>query len=140
MIEKGYIDTSLLAAYYYPEPLSDKAEKILQSVKCPVISLLTEVELLSVVSKKIRKKEISRKLADQIFLTYNDHLNEGYYHKVTITSSHFLQAKNLIASFTHTLHSLDSIHLAIAISEKIPLITLDKKLEKVAKKVKFESL
>ena len=54
-----YIDTSLLAAFYCPEPLSDIAEQLITSMDSPVISALTEVELYSAVARKKRMKEIN---------------------------------------------------------------------------------
>ena len=54
-----YIDTSVLVAYYCPEGLSEKAEELLMSYLRPAISSLTEVELFSAVSGKVRKKEIN---------------------------------------------------------------------------------
>ena len=40
-----YIDTSVVAAYYCPEPLSEKAEDFFTSHLQPAISSLTEGEL-----------------------------------------------------------------------------------------------
>jgi uncharacterized protein len=44
-----YIDTSVLVAYYCPEPLSEKAEKLLIRYLKPAISSLTEVGFFSAV-------------------------------------------------------------------------------------------
>jgi predicted nucleic acid-binding protein len=43
----AYIDTSVLVAYYCPEPLSRAAEKSIRSAASPAISPLVEVELCS---------------------------------------------------------------------------------------------
>ena len=42
--ESVYIDTSVLGAYYCPEPSSATAENALRQIAVPVISTLTEVE------------------------------------------------------------------------------------------------
>ena len=42
-----YVDTSILAAYYCPEPLSERAEQRLRELRPPTISWLTDVELHS---------------------------------------------------------------------------------------------
>ena len=47
--ESAYVDTSILGAYYCPEPLSVPAEKALRQFKTPVISVLSEVEFLSLI-------------------------------------------------------------------------------------------
>jgi len=39
--ESAYVDTSILGAYYCPEPLSAAAEKALRQLKTPVISVLS---------------------------------------------------------------------------------------------------
>jgi predicted nucleic acid-binding protein len=136
MIKKGYIDTCLLAAYYCPESLSNKTEDLLQKIEEPVISLLTEVEFFSVISKKIRKKELNKKIAESIITNYTKHLNDGYYQKISLSTTHFINARDILITFNHALHSLDALHLAIAITENIPLITADKNLVKVALKMK----
>jgi len=50
-----YIDTSVLAAYYCPEPLSDKAEEFILASGTPVITDLTRLELFSAISRKVRE-------------------------------------------------------------------------------------
>jgi predicted nucleic acid-binding protein len=55
-----YVDTSVLAAYYCPEPLSIMAERTLRRLSSPVISELTLVELTSAISRKIREQTLSR--------------------------------------------------------------------------------
>ena len=55
-----YFDTSVLAAYYCPEPNSPAAEKIILHSENPAISDLTELELVSALSRKIREKSITR--------------------------------------------------------------------------------
>ncbi len=50
----AYIDTSVLVAYYCPEPLSDQVEAILLNTERPAISQLTEVEFISALTRKIR--------------------------------------------------------------------------------------
>lgn len=136
MIKEGYIDTCILGAYYCSELLSNKAEELITSIEKPIISLLTEVEFLSVLSKKFRKKELTKKATREIISIYSEHVKEGYYKKIVLTSEHFFYARDLLNSLNYSLHSLDSLHLAIATLQKVPLITSDMNLAKVAKKVK----
>lgn len=134
MIDKAYIDTSILAAYYCPESISDNVEKLLLSVKKPIISLLTEVELYSVIAKKTRNKELTKRDAHQIQTIYMNHNKEGYYLKLSLNPEHYTNARDLLSS-SHSLFTLDAIHLAIAIAEKIPLLTADKTFGKTATKM-----
>ena len=49
-----YVDTSVLVAYYCPEPLSENVEAFLTTHAQPTISALTEIELFSAVSLPLR--------------------------------------------------------------------------------------
>jgi predicted nucleic acid-binding protein len=140
MIKDCYIDTCVLAAYYCPESMSDQAEKILLTIENPIISLLTEVELFSAISKKFRKNELTKKNAQKIVAIYKAHVKEGYYQKIAIKPEHYLYAQDLLESLNYSLHSLDALHLAIAASENILLLTSDQNLAKVAKKCQTKSL
>jgi hypothetical protein len=48
-------------AYHCPELLSAAAEGALRSIEAPVISILSEVELSSLISKKRRLKEFNQR-------------------------------------------------------------------------------
>lgn len=49
-----YVDTSVLVAYYCPEPLSVAVQQFLIEQPKPAISSLTEVELFSALARKVR--------------------------------------------------------------------------------------
>lgn len=130
-----YIDTSILVAYYCPEYLSKKAEQFILSLNEPIISVLTEIEFLSALSKKLRKKEINKTTANKIIKYYQIHVDEGYYKKVPIKLDHYLQAKTWLSNFKIPLSTLDALHLSIAVLDKIPFVTADKKLATAASKI-----
>ena len=127
-----YIDTSVLAAYYCPEPLSDKAEKVLRAGPDIFISDLTEVELASAVSRKVREKEIGASDANKIFNQFQYHVAQQLYHYLPIDSSHFQMAREWISGFTTPLRTLDGLHLALAASNNTALITADQQLAQSA--------
>ena len=56
-----YIDTSVIVAYYCPEPMTEKAEAFLIAHLRPTNSTLTEVEMFSALSRKVREGGLSRK-------------------------------------------------------------------------------
>ena len=66
-----YIDTSVLVAYYCPEPMSEIVERFLQRLEYPVISTLTEVEFASAIAGKVRGKELSREDGNRIINQFN---------------------------------------------------------------------
>lgn len=79
-----YVDTSVLAAYYCPEPLSILAEQTLRRLPSPMISELTLVELTSAISRKIREQTLSREEGTRILTQIETHVEEGYYHVMSL--------------------------------------------------------
>jgi predicted nucleic acid-binding protein len=132
--DTAYIDTSVLGAYYCPETLSAAAEAALRMIRAPVISLLSEVEFASLISRKRRLKEINARQAGQILDLFSTHVAEGSYRRVSVTTEQFLQARHLVAAAKASLHTLDALHLSIALSEDLPLMTADRDLAKAAKR------
>ncbi len=132
----AYIDTSVLGAYYCPEALSTVAEHALRQITAPVISLLSEVEFASLVSRKRRLKELGERQARDILDLFETHVAEGFYRRISLSTDHFLRARQMIASKIGSLHTLDALHLATAISESLPLMTADRDLAKAAKRHK----
>jgi uncharacterized protein len=134
--DSAYIDTSVLGAYYCPEHLSVSAERSLRAVRAPVISSLSELEFASLISRKQRLKEISDAQAQEILNLFSEHVAEGSYRRVSVTTDHFLKARQLVAMRKIVLHTLDALHLAIATSEALPLITADRDFAKAARRHK----
>ena len=52
-----YLDTSVLVAYYCPEPLSRAAERAARAEVAPSISDLCEVEFASALARKVRARD-----------------------------------------------------------------------------------
>jgi uncharacterized protein len=134
--DSAYIDTSILGAYYCPESLSAAAESALRAIRSPVISLLSEVEFSSLISSKRRLKEINDAQARAILDLLATHVAEGSYRRIPVTTEHFLKARQLLAAAKIPLHTLDALHLSVAITEKLPLLTADRDLAKAAKRHK----
>jgi predicted nucleic acid-binding protein len=134
--ESAYIDTSILGAYYCPEPLSAAAESALRAIRGPVVSLLSEVEFSSLISRKRRLKEINDRQAKEIIDLFSTHVAEGSYRRISVTTAHFLKARQLLSAARIPLHTLDALHLALAITEKLPLMTADRDLARAAKRHK----
>ncbi len=134
--ETAFIDTSVLGAYYCPESMSAAAEAGLRQIKIPVISLLSEVEFCSLLSRKRRLNELTERQMRAILDLFSTHVAEGFYRRVALTSEHFLTARKLVASAHSSLRTLDGLHLAVALAEKLPLMTADQDLAKAAKRHK----
>jgi predicted nucleic acid-binding protein len=138
--ETAYIDTSVLGAYYCSESLSAAAEAALRRIKTPVISLLSEVEFCSLLSRKRRLKELTERQMGAVLDLFGTHVAEGFYRRVALTTEHFLSARKLVASTQSSLRTLDGLHLATALAEDLPLMTADQDLAKAAKRHKSKVL
>ena len=127
-----YVDTSVLAAYYCPEPGSLKVEKALRKLPVPVISHLVETELYSAVSRKVRMKELSRQDANLIISQFNLHVEKRFYHMLPIGARHYRIAREWLGRVDTALRTLDALHLAVAYAENIPILSTDSNLCKAA--------
>jgi predicted nucleic acid-binding protein len=138
--ESAYVDTSILGAYYCPEPLSAAAEKALRQFKTPVISVLSEVEFCSLISKKYRLDELRERQARQVLELFSNHVAEGFYRRVSLNTEHFIKARLMVASLDSSLRTLDALHLAVALSEGLRLMTADREFARAGKRQKANTL
>ena len=128
-----YIDTSVIVAYYYPEPLSEKAEAFLMTHMRPAISSLTEVEMFSALSRKVREGGLSRKNAATIVAKFLGHVDGHFYSHLFAKPHHYRLARDWIGLFNSNLKTLDALHLAIAHMEGLTFVTADQGLAESAK-------
>jgi uncharacterized protein len=138
--ESAYVDTSILGAYYCPEPLSAAAEKALRQLKTPVISVLSEVEFCSLISKKYRLDELRQRQAKEILDLFSSHVAEGFYRRISLNTEHFIKARQLVSSMDSSLRTLDALHLAVALSERLALVTADREFAQAGKRHKANIL
>jgi predicted nucleic acid-binding protein len=131
-VETAYVDTSVLGAYYCPEPISDQAEQALIQVGVPVISSLSEVEFHSLVSRKRRLKELTTRRAQEVRDLFENHLAQGVFRRISLGSEHFIKARQLVAVTGAVLRTLDALHLAVAFAESLPIVTADQVLARAA--------
>jgi len=127
-----YVDTTVLVAYYCPEPLSEKVEAFITAHTRPALSNLSELELFSAISRKILEGGLDRADGSRIVAKFLAHLDDLFYTKLIIEPHHYRLARDWIGQFTTSLRSLDAIHLAVASSEGATLITADEGLAKSA--------
>jgi uncharacterized protein len=135
-----YIDTSVLVAYYSPEPLSEKAEAFLTGQDRVAISNLTELELFSALSRKVREDGLDKSDAGKVAARFLSHVDGDFFEYLTVESQHFRLARDWIGLFNSGLRSLDALHLAIAASAGVPLVTADQGLAKSARSLGVEAV
>jgi predicted nucleic acid-binding protein len=135
-----YVDTSVLVAYYCPERLSEKVETFLVKHPRPTISALTEVEFFSAVSGKVRKKEMDLKDAGRVTARFLGHLDSTYYTYVPVEAHDYRLARDWIGMFRMELRTLDALHLAVASSAGLTLVTSDQGLYKSARSLAQDAI
>ncbi|MBI5505543.1 MAG: type II toxin-antitoxin system VapC family toxin [Deltaproteobacteria bacterium] len=128
-----YIDTSVLAAYYCPEPLSLVVEQVIRKLNRPALSALVELELYSAVSLKVRQRELDLAAANRIVSELSIHLAGGLYRTVLIEAREYALARDWIGKFSTSLRALDALHLAAAFANDLVILTADKAMAKSAK-------
>ena len=133
-----YIDTSVLVAYYCPEAISSKAEKIIINDDMPVISPLTEVEFASALARKVREGQLSIKSSNRILNEFKSHIYQLLYKKIIIDTECYNLAFSWLSSHDIPLATLDSLHLAAASLNNLKIVTSDKQLSRAALKLGVE--
>jgi uncharacterized protein len=127
-----YLDTSVVAPFYWQEALSDQVEALLSDESDMGLSELVEVELCSALSRRVRTREISQGQARDIVAQFQLHLEHQFYRRIAVKATHYSLAKTWISRFETSLRSLDALHLAIASVNGVRLVTADQALAKSA--------
>jgi uncharacterized protein len=120
-----YLDTSILAPFYWTEASSDTVEQLFQQYAPLIISELSEVELISALSRRVRMGDIDRADAGAIAAQFQADLDAAFYQRVPVVTHHYTVAKQWMQQFDTPLRTLDALHLAIASELAIPLVTAD---------------
>ncbi len=128
-----YIDTSVIVAYYCPEPMSEAVEELIIEIKQPAISHLTEIEFASAISRKIREKNLSQTDGNKILTQFQSHIQQKMFRWLSLEYKHFQMGKNWISQFNTPLRTLDALHLALASSFNLTLLSADLQLLKSAR-------
>ncbi len=127
-----YADTSLLTAYYCPERGSDKAQAYLTAQNSIAISWLSETEMISALSKKVRQQAISPDDAQKIIRVFRSHSDAGHYEILSIGINDYRDANRFIGGFNTGLRTLDALHMAVTLRTNKILATADIKLAEAA--------
>jgi len=128
-----YVDTSVLASYYFPDSGSDLAQKVLLHSPKPTVSALTQVELSCALARKVRDQSLSKEHARRILTLFEEHVRTPYFQLLPVRSRNFLQARKWLSRFSSPLRVLDALHLAVAHEHGCRLLTSDRDLAAAAK-------
>jgi len=134
----AYIDTSVLVAYYCPEPLSVAAEKAIGEADAPTVNPLIEVEFCSALGIKVRTQELGVQAAERLLSQFRLHLEERRYRIVPVEAKEYVLAADWISRFSTPLRTVDALHLASAFSNGLRLLTADRGLARSAERFGVE--
>lgn len=132
MSESVYLDSSVVVAYYIPEPGSSRVQMLYTAIERPVISELVNVEVIAALSLRCRTGDLDREQARRVVALFDEHLEAGFYSPIHLQADHYRWARDAIARFDLPLKSPDALHLAAAQSGGFRLATADRQLARNA--------
>ena len=133
-----YLDTSVIAPNYWPERLSEASQQLLRTETERGLSQLVEVEIFSALSRRVRMREISQERARQIAIEFQADLDNDFYTRIPLEPIHYNLARDWISRFEVPLRTLDALHLAVASSNQLLLVTGDEALARSARTLGIE--
>jgi len=115
-----YIDTSALAKWYLPEQGSEEVEDYIRT-NCPLdISLLTKVEMTSLLSRHCRLGHLDATSQNRVLATFEGDIIAAHLRLVPHTVEAFLAAESLLGAHPALgLTTLDALHLGTMMSAGI---------------------
>ncbi len=128
MGSRVYVDTSVLVAYYVPEPASAVAELRLRAAGLLTISWLVRTELASALAKKCRRDGFSPDGARAVFERFDAHAAAGHFRFEAVTATDYECAAEWMREGKAVLRTVDALHLSIAARIRMPVLTADRGL------------
>jgi uncharacterized protein len=129
-----YVDTSALAKWYVNEAQSEEVEAYIREA-CPVsISLLTKVEMRSLMARRRRECQIDAETQAKILATFQGDIASGHLVLVPHTVESFLVAEALLGAHPEIpLVTLDALHLGVMRAAGLDeLVTADRVMARAA--------
>lgn len=129
------IDTSVLVAYFCPEPLSERASRELDKATERIITPLIAVELASALAIKTRTGQADPGSGRTVIRQFRKHVDAGLFVLRQVTVADYWRAFDWLAAFDTPLRTADAVHLACAANQKQRLLTADQELAHTARKL-----
>lgn len=129
-----YFDTSALAKWYLNEARSEEVEDYLRDVSPVSISLLTKVEMRSLVARRRREGHLDPDAQAKILATFEGDIATGHLVLLPHTVESFLLAESLLGSRPEvSLTTLDALHLGVMRSAGVTVMaTADRVMAQAA--------
>lgn len=129
------VDTSVLFAYFYPEPTSDKVDKILGGSSRRFISSLALSEFACALRRRRHENAITATIQQTIHAELHTSLRAGQFLRLPLDDRLADFAEDLVIHSKDNLRTLDALHLATARMHALPICTSDKRLKDSAKSI-----
>jgi predicted nucleic acid-binding protein len=111
----AYLDTSALAKWYLNEPGSEAFSAWIREQPDTHVCTLTAVELRCLLARRSRAEELSPAMAQKVYATFEDDVEQGYLIRHAMTDAYFTSATNLLDRLAPiALRTLDALHLGVA--------------------------
>jgi hypothetical protein len=129
-----YFDTSALAKWYLNEAMSERVEEYLRKVGPVFISLLTKVEMRSLVARRRRAGQLDADMQARVTATFEGDIAAGHLVLLPQTVESFLLAESLLGAQPDiALTTLDALHLGTILSSGVgTLATADRVMAEAA--------
>lgn len=105
-----------------------------------ILSSLTEVEFHSMLNKKLRMHQIDSSQQKRIIDKFNEHLRAGLFEMLSLNDSVYHTARWVLSKTEYPIRTLDSLHLAFAITNRLTLFSTDKVLLDAAMDLKVDAV
>lgn len=107
-------------------------QKFLRGHTGLAISDLVEIELVSAIARKVRKREVHRTDAQRTQAVFLAHVEAGYYARLPVTRLHYTMSRDWLSLTPLPLLTLGALHLAVAVSRHATIATCDAHLARIA--------
>jgi predicted nucleic acid-binding protein len=88
--------------------------------------------VLSAIARKARAGELRRPDAGRAVAEFLAHLDAGVFTRLSVERRHYRLAKDWLARGAVALPALDTLHLAVAASARLPVVTADRGMARAA--------
>lgn len=129
-----YFDTSFIAPLLLPEAASDAIEAFMRSLRSGLLSTSawTRVEFASLVSRRVRMRELHEDQATAVRMRFEQLLSESF--RIVIPgAADYDTAAMFLRNHRSGLRAGDALHLAVAHSQEMRMLySLDARMVKAA--------
>ncbi len=132
----SYIDTSALLKWYIHEPASDEVAAWIQTQSVLAFSRLGWLELRCALNRRVRTGGLAEATAAEALQEFGSDVESGAFTLLPLSDQQALAADELLTQVRTPLRTLDALHLAVAVSQRVgDLATADRVMAVAAESI-----